>query len=59
MGRSCILVEYRNRTVMLDCGLHTQKRGEEALPFLDLAPDLEKVQCVNVLNLSFQMQPTS
>jgi cleavage and polyadenylation specificity factor subunit 3 len=35
VGRSCIVVQYRGKTIMLDCGLHTQRVGHEALPLLD------------------------
>jgi cleavage and polyadenylation specificity factor subunit 3 len=28
VGRSCILLKYRGRTVMLDCGNHPGREGE-------------------------------
>ncbi|KAJ3091693.1 hypothetical protein HK102_013774 [Quaeritorhiza haematococci] len=35
VGRSCILLEYKGKTVMLDCGLHPAYSGLAALPFFD------------------------
>ncbi|KAJ3109915.1 Cleavage and polyadenylation specificity factor subunit 3 [Phlyctochytrium bullatum] len=35
VGRSCILLEYKNKVVMLDCGLHPAYNGLAALPFFD------------------------
>ncbi|ORY51891.1 cleavage and polyadenylation specificity factor 3, isoform CRA_b [Rhizoclosmatium globosum] len=35
VGRSCLLLEYKNKTVMLDCGLHPAHSGLAALPFFD------------------------
>ncbi|KAI9330277.1 cleavage and polyadenylation specificity factor subunit 3-I-like protein [Zopfochytrium polystomum] len=35
VGRSCILLEYKNKVVMLDCGLHPAYSGLSALPFFD------------------------
>jgi len=35
VGRSCIVIKYKGKTVMLDCGIHPAYRGEEAKPFLD------------------------
>lgn len=32
VGRSCILLKYQNKTVMLDCGVHPAYSGENALP---------------------------
>jgi cleavage and polyadenylation specificity factor subunit 3 len=28
VGRSCVLLKYRGRTVMLDCGNHPGREGE-------------------------------
>ena len=36
VGRSCVVVQHRGCSVMLDCGLHTQRKGLDALPFLDV-----------------------
>lgn len=35
VGRSCILVEYKSKTILLDCGLHPAYTGIAALPFFD------------------------
>ncbi|PVV05229.1 hypothetical protein BB560_000254 [Smittium megazygosporum] len=35
VGRSCIVIEYKNKTVMLDCGLHPAYDGLASLPFFD------------------------
>jgi cleavage and polyadenylation specificity factor subunit 3 len=35
VGRSCILVEYKGKTLLLDCGLHPAHTGIAALPFFD------------------------
>ena len=48
VGRSCIVVTYRGCTVMLDCGLHTSRKGIDALPFLDIGCDLESVDLLLV-----------
>ncbi|KAI9480095.1 beta-lactamase-like protein [Coemansia mojavensis] len=36
VGRSCIVVEYKNKTIMLDCGLHAGHEGINSLPLIDL-----------------------
>nr|CCC90000.1 putative cleavage and polyadenylation specificity factor subunit [Trypanosoma congolense IL3000] len=35
VGRSCIVVRYKGRSVMLDCGNHPAKSGLDSLPFFD------------------------
>ncbi|KGO74963.1 Pre-mRNA 3'-end-processing endonuclease polyadenylation factor C-term [Penicillium italicum] len=35
VGRSCHIVEYKGKTVMLDAGMHPAKEGFSALPFFD------------------------
>lgn len=35
VGRSCIVVEYRNKVVMFDCGIHPGHSGIGALPVFD------------------------
>ena len=35
VGRSCIMMRYRGKTVMFDCGLHPAKKGKDALPLFD------------------------
>lgn len=35
VGRSCVVVRYKGRGVMLDCGNHPAKSGLDSLPFFD------------------------
>jgi cleavage and polyadenylation specificity factor subunit 3 len=35
VGRSCILLEFKGKKIMLDCGLHPAYTGLSALPFFD------------------------
>jgi cleavage and polyadenylation specificity factor subunit 3 len=42
VGRSAIVVKYRGKTVMLDCGIHPGYSGMASLPFFDEV-DLDKV----------------
>ncbi|KAJ2357075.1 endoribonuclease ysh1, partial [Coemansia erecta] len=35
VGRSCIVLEYKGKTIMLDCGLHPGYEGMNSLPFFD------------------------
>lgn len=35
VGRSCHILQYKDRTIMLDCGIHPGGVGIAALPFLD------------------------
>ncbi|KAJ1721986.1 endoribonuclease ysh1 [Coemansia erecta] len=35
VGRSCIVLQYKGKTVMLDCGLHAGLNGQASLPFVD------------------------
>jgi cleavage and polyadenylation specificity factor subunit 3 len=35
VGRSCILIQFKNKTILLDCGLHPAYTGLAALPFID------------------------
>jgi len=42
VGRSCIVVTYRGRTVMFDCGVHPGMTGANVTPMLD-AVDLTEI----------------
>jgi cleavage and polyadenylation specificity factor subunit 3 len=42
VGRSCIIISYLDKTIMMDCGIHPGYQGHASLPFLDQV-DLEKV----------------
>ncbi|KAL0217376.1 hypothetical protein RCL1_007957 [Eukaryota sp. TZLM3-RCL] len=35
VGRSCIVISYHGKSVMLDCGIHPAETGENQLPFFD------------------------
>ncbi|KAG5190345.1 cleavage and polyadenylation specificity factor subunit 3 [Tribonema minus] len=35
VGRSCIIIKYMGKTIMLDCGIHPGYNGMAALPFFD------------------------
>ncbi|KAJ1945995.1 endoribonuclease ysh1 [Kickxella alabastrina] len=35
VGRSCIVLQYKGKTVMLDCGLHAGHSGQKSLPYFD------------------------
>jgi cleavage and polyadenylation specificity factor subunit 3 len=35
VGRSCILLEFRGKKVLFDCGIHPSFTGLKCLPFLD------------------------
>ncbi len=35
VGRSCILLQYKTKNILLDCGLHPAYTGLAALPFFD------------------------
>ncbi|KAJ2581060.1 endoribonuclease ysh1, partial [Coemansia sp. RSA 1836] len=35
VGRSCIVLEYKGKKVMLDCGLHAGRSGPNSLPYFD------------------------
>ncbi|KAK4336714.1 hypothetical protein RND71_043558 [Anisodus tanguticus] len=36
VGRSCIMMEFKGKKIMLDCGLHPGLSGIDALPFVDM-----------------------
>ncbi|EDV28608.1 uncharacterized protein TRIADDRAFT_19764 [Trichoplax adhaerens] len=36
VGRSCHIIQYKNKTIMLDCGIHPGRHGVEALPYTDI-----------------------
>ncbi|KAL8618913.1 Cleavage and polyadenylation specificity factor subunit 3 [Nucella lapillus] len=36
VGRSCHLLEFKGKKILLDCGIHPGMHGMESLPFLDL-----------------------
>jgi len=42
VGRSCHLIKFKDKQILLDCGIHPAHRGAAAMPFFD-AVDLEKI----------------
>ena len=49
VGRSCHLLEYKGKSVLLDCGTHPGMEALESLPFLDYdGLDLSKVSLLLV-----------
>ncbi len=45
VGRSCIYLKYKDKELLLDCGVHPAHTGISSLPFLDLV-DLSKIDGV-------------
>ena len=35
VGRSCLLLKYKGRSILLDCGIHPGREGMDACPFFD------------------------
>lgn len=35
VGRSCVYLEYKEKRVLFDCGIHVAFQGQEALPLFD------------------------
>lgn len=35
VGRSCIVLTFKGKNIMLDCGIHPAYQGLAALPFFD------------------------
>mmetsp|Transcript_13037 Transcript_13037/g.25324 ORF Transcript_13037/g.25324 Transcript_13037/m.25324 type:complete len:818 (+) Transcript_13037:134-2587(+) len=42
VGRSCHVLEFKGKRILLDCGIHPGKEGDELLPFFDRT-DLSKI----------------
>eukprot|EP00002_Diphylleia_rotans_P040273 TRINITY_DN9504_c0_g1_i3.p1 TRINITY_DN9504_c0_g1~~TRINITY_DN9504_c0_g1_i3.p1 ORF type:complete len:456 (+),score=60.79 TRINITY_DN9504_c0_g1_i3:43-1410(+) len=49
VGRSCILLEYKDCIIMLDCGIHPGKTGREALPYFD---EIDNIAAIDLLLVS-------
>jgi cleavage and polyadenylation specificity factor subunit 3 len=43
VGRSCILLKFRGKTVLLDCGIHPAYTGLASLPFFDAIDNANKI----------------
>ncbi|ELR16902.1 putative cleavage and polyadenylation specificity factor, putative [Acanthamoeba castellanii str. Neff] len=39
VGRSCILLKFKGKHIMLDCGIHPAYTGLAALPYFDMIDD--------------------
>ena len=46
VGRSCILLQYKSRKVLLDCGCHPGREGHESLPFFDLLDNPKEIDLI-------------
>uniref|UniRef100_A0A6B2KZ24 Beta-Casp domain-containing protein n=1 Tax=Arcella intermedia TaxID=1963864 RepID=A0A6B2KZ24_9EUKA len=49
VGRSCLLMKFKGKTIMLDCGIHPAYTGLNALPFFD---ELEDPSSIDLLLVS-------
>eukprot|EP01062_Namystynia_karyoxenos_P054100 TRINITY_DN4428_c3_g1_i1.p1 TRINITY_DN4428_c3_g1~~TRINITY_DN4428_c3_g1_i1.p1 ORF type:complete len:759 (+),score=236.96 TRINITY_DN4428_c3_g1_i1:82-2277(+) len=47
VGRSCVLVKFKGRQIMFDCGIHPAMTGVDSLPFFDRI-DAEEIDLVLV-----------
>ena len=36
VGRSCVVMKFKGRTIMFDCGIHPAYKGQNQLPFFDV-----------------------
>jgi len=41
VGRSCILLRFKGKTILLDCGIHPGHNGLNALPYFDYVDPAE------------------
>jgi len=46
VGRSCLILKYKGRTIMLDCGIHPGRTGDDSLPFFDSGPDAADIDLI-------------
>lgn len=46
VGRSCILLRYQNRQILLDCGCHPGREGIDSLPFFDAIENIAAIDLV-------------
>ena len=46
VGRSCHLLEFKDKRILLDCGIHPGMTGMDALPFVD---------CINAENIDLML----
>ena len=43
VGRSCVLLKFRGKQVLFDCGIHPAFTGMASLPFFDHIPDMGEI----------------
>ncbi|RMZ88764.1 hypothetical protein DV736_g4006, partial [Chaetothyriales sp. CBS 134916] len=55
VGRSCHILQYRGKTVMLDAGMHTGREGMSAMPYFD---DFD-LSTVDILLISQYVSPST
>lgn len=48
VGRSCILLQYQSRQILLDCGCHPGREGMDSLPFFDAIENIATIDLVLV-----------
>ncbi|CAH8483909.1 unnamed protein product [Dicrocoelium dendriticum] len=46
VGRSCILLSFKGKKIILDCGIHPGLRNKESLPFIDAIPDIQTADLI-------------
>lgn len=46
VGRSCILLQYQSRNILLDCGCHPGREGSDSLPFFDSLDNPEDIDLI-------------
>ena len=46
VGRSCILLQFQGRNIMLDCGCHPGREGSDGLPFFDSLDNPEDIDLI-------------
>ena len=51
VGRSYIHIKYKDKEMLLDCGVHPAYRGVASLPYLDMV-DLSKIDVVGSCSCS-------
>ena len=53
VGRSCILLKYKGKTIMFDCGVHMGLNGMNQLPFFDMI-DPATIDLILITQYSFE-----
>ena len=58
VGKSCLLLRYKDRNVLLDCGIHPGKQGFSKLPAFDaLTIDPSEIDLVLITRPHTYTQP--